>query len=379
MWDTFVEISRRNQMHNRTKRRLKPLIFAIFACFVIFQAQNVGFNDSQEVFTDHLENRIPALMAYYDIPGMNIAIIKDGKKVWADAFGYANVEKEIKMTMDTTCRVESISKSVSAWGIMKLVEDGKIDLDVPVREYLKDWDFSSDNFSAEKITTRQLLSHTAGLSLGTIGLDALYFPQEDIPPLQELLKEEFSMISAPGEQFYYSDTGYNMLELLVETVTGQPFADYMQEEILNPLGMTRSSYDSRNVSVNEIPLGYNTNKTSIPVYTYAMKASGNLFSTIEDITTFVIAGMNKAYSGQTILEEASVESLYDQSVEQIPGLYGLVFAGYGLGHFIEVLSNGESAVSHGGQGTGWMTHFHSIPQTGEGIVILSNSQRTWPV
>jgi len=165
----------------------------------------------------------------------------------------------------------------------------------------------------------------------------------------------------------------------VESVTGQPFADYMHEEILNPLGMTRSSYDSRNVPVNEIPLGYNTNKTSIPVYTYAMKASGNLFSTMEDVTTFVIAGMNKPYSNQTVLEESSIESLYDQSVEQIPGLYGLVFDGYGLGHFIEILSNGQRALSHGGQGTGWMTHFHSIPSTGDGIVILSNSQRTWPV
>src|SRR6056297_3375763 len=166
MRGTFVEISGRNQMDKRTKRRLKPLVFAIFACFVIFQAQNVGFNDSQEVFTDHLKDRIPALMAYYDIPGMNIAIIKDGKKVWADAFGYANVEKEIKMTTETTCRVESISKSVTAWGIMKLVEDGKIELDVPVREYLTDWDFSKYKFSAEKITTRMLLSHTAGMSLG---------------------------------------------------------------------------------------------------------------------------------------------------------------------------------------------------------------------
>src|SRR6056297_3339971 len=321
MWDTFVEISRRNQMHNRTKRRLKPLIFAIFACFVIFQAQNVGFNDSQEVFTDHLENRIPALMAYYDIPGMNIAIIKDGKKVWADAFGYANVEKEIKMTTDTTCRVESISKSVTAWGIMKLVENGQIDLDVPISEYLKDWDFSSDKFSENKITTRQLLSHTAGLSLGTIGPDALYFPQEDIPHLQELLKEEFSMISAPGEQFYYSDTGYNLLELLVETITGQTFADYMQKEVLVPLGMNHSSYDWRGIPVEQIPLGYNTNKAPIPVYTYAMKASGNLFSTLDDITTFIIAGMDNDYSDQQILKQESVQQLYDKTVGNIPGMY----------------------------------------------------------
>src|SRR6056297_848891 len=353
------------------------IILMLFS--TIFQVQEVDSNETLRTFTDHLETTIPELMTYYDVPGLNIALIKNGKQVWVDSFGYANVETGAKMMTDTVCRVESISKSVTAWGLMKLVETGKIELDVPVTDYLTEWDFSQYDYSAEKITPRMLLNHTAGLSLGTIGPDALYALDANLPPLNASLKEEFSMMRAPGERFYYSDTGYNMLELLVETVTGQAFADYMHEEIIAPLGMSQSSYDSRDVTVNEIPLGYQTNKSPIPVYTYAMKASGNLFSTMEAMTTFVIAGMNKPYSNQTVLEASSIDSLYEQSVEQIPGLYGLVFDGYGLGHFIEILSNGQRALSHGGQGTGWMTHFHSIPSTGDGIVILSNSQRTWPV
>jgi len=353
------------------------IILILFS--TLFQFQNVDSNASLNTFTDHLETTIPELMTYYDVPGLNIALIKNGKSVWANSFGYANIETREKMQIDTVCRVESISKSVTAWGIMKLVENGKIELDVPIIQYLKDWDFSQYDYPAELITPRMLLNHTAGLSLGTIGPDALYSPGDSLPPLMEILRQEFSMIRAPGEQFYYSDTGYNMLELLVETVTGQPFAEYMRQEILMPLVMTHSGYDWVDVPVDEIPLGYNTNKAPIPVYTYAMKASGNLFSTLGDITTFIIAGMGNSYSNQTVLKGPSIEQLYDQSVEQIPGLYGLVFDGYGLGHFIEVLSNSERALSHGGQGTGWMTHFHSIPGTGDGIVILSNSQRTWPV
>ena len=169
-----------------------------------------------------------------------------------------------------------------------------------------------------------------------------------------------------------------MLELLVETVTGQTFADYMQKEVLFPLGMNHSSYDWAGIPVEQIPLGYNTNKDPVPVYTYAMKASGNLFSTLEDITSFIIAGMDSDYSTQTILNQESVEQLSNKTVSNIPGMYGLVFDAYGFGYFIEELANGKKAISHGGQGTGWMTHFHSIPESGDGIVILSNSQRTWP-
>lgn len=353
------------------------IILLLFS--TIFQIQDVDSNESLNTFTDHLETTIPELMGYYDVPGLNIALIKNGKQVWADSFGYANVEQGQKMAIDTVCRVESITKSVTAWGIMKLVESGKIELDVPITQYLNDWDFSQYDYPADLITPRMLLNHTAGLSLGTIGPDALYSPGDSLPPLKEILKTEFSMVRSPGEQFYYSDTGYNMLELLVESVSGKTFADYMKEEVLVPLGMTHSGYDWDDVPIDEIPLGYNTNKVPIPVYTYAMNASGNLFSTLADITTFIIAGMVNGYSNQTVLKESSIEQLYDQSVEQISGLYGLVFDGYGLGHFIEDLSNGERAISHGGQGTGWMTHFHSIPSTGDGVVILSNSQRTWPV
>src|SRR5690606_169734 len=82
-------------------------------------------------FTDYLDIRIPEIMKEYEIPGVNIALIQKGETKWSNAYGYADLEKVIKMSTDTYCRVESISKSVTAWGVMKLVEDGKIDLDKP--------------------------------------------------------------------------------------------------------------------------------------------------------------------------------------------------------------------------------------------------------
>ena len=342
----------------------------------IFSTKDIVEHASLEKFTDHLDERIPALMKDYDILGVNIALVKKGEIIWSKAYGYANLEQGRKMTTDTYCRVESISKSVTAWGVMKLVEQGKIELDKPVELYIKNWEFPESEFSEEKVTVRMLLSHSAGMPLGTIGVR--YSPQEDIPSLEEILSKDAILKQQPGLSFSYSNTGFNLLELLIEEVTGRDFAEYMAEEVLIPLGMHNSSFTWSEKWDPAVPNGYDLNGNPIPVYIYPDKAAGGLFATVENIAAFVTAGMTKFSStGNEALNAQSIKKLYTPAVE-IPGLYGFVFDSYGFGHFIENLPNGKKAVSHGGQGSGWMTHFHSVPETGDGIVILTNSQRSWP-
>ena len=111
----------------------------------------------------------------------------------------------------------------------------------------------------------------------------------------------------------------------------------------------------------------------MPVYLYPSKASGGLFATAKDIARFVAAGLKET----PVLNSESVKQVY-QPVSHEIGIYGFVFNAYGLGHYIEKLPNGMSSVSHGGQGNGIMTHFQSVPETGDAIVILTNSQRSWP-
>lgn len=103
------------------------------------------------------------------------------------------------------------------------------------------------------------------------------------------------------------------------------------------------------------------------------KASGGLFATAEDIARFAAAGM----SDNSVLKPENVDIMYEPISEKI-GIYDLVFDAYGLGHYIETVSSGFRSVSHGGQGSGIMTHFQSVPETGDAIVILTNSQRSWP-
>ncbi|WP_456439233.1 serine hydrolase domain-containing protein [Caldithrix abyssi] len=329
-------------------------------------------------FTAQLDEHIPAIMQDYAIPGVCLALIRKGEIVWQKAYGYADLAEGRKMTVDTPCRVESISKSLTALGVIKLVEQGRIDLDAPLQNYLGDWKLPDTEFNEEAVTVRRLLSHTAGMPLGSIGPAVEYAPGSPMPLLREFLSREAWLETAPGSGFAYSNTGFNLLELLIEEVTGRRFAEYMADEVLQPLDMRQSTFAWNEAWRSQIPTGYDLQGRPVPPYVYPVKASGGLFATAGDIARFVCAGMKATLNTEKSNElQKCFQRLYARQTD-IPGLFGLVADAYGFGHFIEILADGKKAVWHGGQGHGWMTHFHSVPETGDGMVMLTNSQRSWP-
>lgn len=363
-------------------KTIRSIVFFVIALLLFVFAASCGemnseSDDAQIDFKQQLDQRIPVWMERFEVPGVSIALIKNGEMSWSAAYGLADLEKQTRMTSETVCRVESISKSVTARGVMKLVELGEIGLDDPVIHHLSSWEFPDSDFDIERVTIRHLLSHSSGLSLGTLGLE--YAPGEEKPSLRESLSREVRFVRQPGARFNYSNVGYHLLELLIEDVTGQNFSEFMQKEILNPLKMEDSSYEWSEDFITPVPNGHNLNGEPIPVYVYSEKGAGGLFANAEDIARFVAFGMvNEFYSGENILTAQSIRELYTP-VTDVAGIYALVSEHYGLGHFIETLPNGKMAVFSGGQGNGWMTHFHLVPETGDGIVILTNSSRSWPL
>ncbi len=323
-------------------------------------------------FTFSLDEQINKLMKIYKIPGLSIALIEKGEVVWINAYGYADLEYKRKMTTDTVCRVQSISKSVTAWGVLRLAEKGLIDLDNPINQYISSWDMPISDDSFDEITVRQLLTHTSGLVLGDV-MDQ-YPTNVPIPSLRDNLTKEVRLFQEPGRSFSYSNVGYNLLELMIEDVTGLPFEEFMSEEVLVPLNMETATFIWSEKIKPEAPVGYNTKGKPVPVYVYPEKASGGLFASVEDIAKFVVAGM----SDNPVLSSESILRMYHPAVS-IEGVYRYVSRWYGLGHFIDDSSKDLKAIWHGGQGNGLMTHFHAIPETGDGIVILTNSQRSWPL
>lgn len=330
-----------------------------------------------DIFTQQLDARVLSLMDSYNISGTSIALVKNKGVVWSNAYGYADIEQQKKLTIDAVCRTESISKSVTAWGVMKLVEHGLINLDDPVQQYLHSWSLPESEYNLNEVTIRRLLSNSAGVPLGSLGEE--YSPNVHKPSLRQYLSKEVQLTYEPGSNFEYSNPGFNLLELLIEEVTGRDFSEYMESEILRPLEMHHSSFDWDKKWSSRVPMGYDLQGNSVPPYVYPYKASGGLFSTVEDIGRFAIAGMAPSNKEQS--KVLNGESIQDIQTPQIntSGIFSFVADNYGFGHFIETLPDGKKAVWHGGQGHGWMTHFHVIPETGDGIVIFSNSQRSWPL
>jgi CubicO group peptidase (beta-lactamase class C family) len=187
-------------------------------------------------------------MATSTAPGLAVALVHHGQVVWAAGHGVADRTTRQPVTPTTRFQAASLSKPVAAWGVLRLIEQGRIGLDEPVVSHLRHWRPPPSPFDADGITVRRLLSHTAGLSVHGYAGQTLDRP---LPSIAASLSGEaggsfpVELLDAPGGRWLYSGGGYSVLQLLVEELTGRPFADVMQAEVLGPLGMTVSSFDWR--------------------------------------------------------------------------------------------------------------------------------------
>ena len=169
-----------------------------------------------------LEERVPELMKQAGIPGVSIALLRGGKTYWLHEFGVRNTETKSPITPDTIFEAASLSKPVFAYGVLKLVDQGKLDLDAPLSKYLPK-PYIDDDPRLDKITARIVLSHRTGFRnwRDNTGL-RIYF--------------------TPGERFSYSGEGFVYLQKVIEQITGKPLNDYMNDAVFTPLGMASSSY-----------------------------------------------------------------------------------------------------------------------------------------
>ncbi len=323
------------------------------------------------VWTKDLDARMPQRMRRFGVPGLQVVVLAGGTPVWRAAYGYADPATARPMRLDTPMRVESISKPVTAWGVMRLVQSGQLALDDTVAHQLSAGVLPAD---APPFTVRQLLAHTAGVGLGDFG--ARYPPGGSVPSVADQVAREFAMPWVPGDGFHYSDTGYLLLELLVEAVTGARFVDRLARDVLAPLGMERATFDLTPTLARDLAVAHSLRGEPIAPYVYPGHGSGGLIATADDVARWLAASADG--TPRPVLTDASLQTLHAPVTVPDP-LFRLVADGYALGHFTETLSDGRTAVWHGGQGYGWMTHAHIVPSTGDGIVLLANSQRAWPL
>jgi CubicO group peptidase (beta-lactamase class C family) len=254
---------------------------------------------------DHL--RLAGQMAALHVPAVSLAAIRDGRVDWAQAYGVSSLGGAPVSTR-TLFSAASISKPVTAMGVLKLVAEHKIDLDGDINLYLKRWKIPDNKFTAEKkVTVRELLNHTSGI--GTHNGD-IYDPSLPLPTLLQMLDGEkparngpVRVEAVPGTQFAYSNGGYLVLNLLVEDVTGETFARYMKRSVLDPIGMRDSTFDAPltpEYAVRAATSYWEDGKSPIPPSKFVAPnlAAGGLWTTPTDLAKLLLE-VQREYAGKS--------------------------------------------------------------------------------
>jgi CubicO group peptidase (beta-lactamase class C family) len=324
---------------------------------------------------EELDQFVPSSLEKHNVPGAAVSLVLNGEVVWSAGYGMADRALHIPVTADTVFQVASISKAVTSWGVMRLVETGVLDLDAPVEQYLSRWHLPPSGHDVSGVTIRRLLSHTAGLSVdGYPG----YSPDQPLPSLEESLSGhnrgagEVRIVMEPGAQWRYSGGGYTLLQLIVEEVTGEAFCAYMQREVLEPLGMTHSSYEWRADLHPATAVAYTGGGSPVPNYLFTEQAAAGLYTTAPDLARFVAANMpgpNGEPAGRGVLTPDTLALMFTPAVQlQGPG------EAWGLGYNLLALTDGSVVIKHAGSNQGWRAFFEAVPDWGKGIVVLTNSE-----
>jgi CubicO group peptidase (beta-lactamase class C family) len=298
-------------------------------------------------------------------------LLEDGRVV-AEHFQSAGepVDRE------TLFQVASLSKWVTAWGVMALAGEGRIDLDAPVSTYLTRWELPDGPFDETRVTARRLLSHTAGLTDG-LGYGG-FAPGQPVQTLEDSLTRasdaspgadgRVRVGASPGEDFRYSGGGYALLQLMIEEVSGESFNDYMQRTVLSPLGMSRSTFVLPEGAAN-VAQSFNENGEEGILYRFSAPAAASLYTSAADLTLFLqanVPGADGAPPGRGVLAPGALDEM------RRPHAFQSGFETWGLGTILYAPNNaGGFVVGHDGSNTPAINTSARIdPATGDGVILL---------
>lgn len=307
-------------------------------------------------------------MRYHHIPGASIAILKNGKLYISKSYGIKNANHKGAVDRNTIFQAASIAKPFTALGILKLVETNSVNLDDPVNKYLVGWQLEENEHTKDhKVTIRSLLNHTGGINVH--GFDG-YRISEELPTTIQVLNGEGNtdrvfVEHKPHEKWKYSGGGYVILQKLIEDLTGEKFIDFMQTEILKPLGMEHSTfqYPIDTMTHKNISSAHYNNGEVVPGgwNNYSELGAGGLWTTAEDLIKYCIE-IQQIMAGKEngILKKSTIEEMLN------PGLND-----WGLG--VSVKGKNETLrFSHEGKNEGYFAELIGFANKGDAAVILTN-------
>jgi CubicO group peptidase (beta-lactamase class C family) len=310
-------------------------------------------------------------MAHYKVPGLSLAVIDSGKIVWARGFGVTETGGPDSVTTETLFQAGSISKPTFAVGLMRLVQDGKLDLDENVNHLLVSWKVPENRFTAkEKVTLRRILSHNAGLTVhGFPGYEA----GTPVPTVVQVLNGEkpantppVRVDTFPGAISRYSGGGTTIAMLVVTDVTKEPFPKFMQETVLGPAGMTHSTYEQPLPAAWAPNAATGTYQDGSSVkgrfHIYPEMSAAGLWTTATDLAKLAVE-LQHTYAGQSnqVIDQATFKQML--TVQKAP---------FGIGYALND-SGPNLSFEHNGADEGFQALFIAYAERGQGFFAMANS------
>ncbi|HEX9793619.1 MAG TPA: serine hydrolase domain-containing protein [Planctomycetota bacterium] len=297
------------------------------------------------------------------LPGLSVAVAVNGELVWAEGFGFADLENQVPVTPQSRFRIGSVSKPLTAVGLMRLVDAAKLDLDAPVQKYVPEFPVKHQGV----LTTRLLTGHLAGIRHYR---GSEMYRNEAFPTVAASLAifRDDPLLAAPGERYAYSSYGWNLVSAAMEGASGEPFLEYMEARVLEPLGLAETGPDLNRKIVSRRVRFYQRAGTLLfnaPVVDNSYKwAGGGFLSTPSDLARFGSALL----AGELLSKDAYKEMWTSQKTNAGEE------TGYGVGWFLGRYGPGgaKTRIGHGGGSIGGTTQLALYVEDGLVVAVASN-------
>ncbi|SEF44669.1 CubicO group peptidase, beta-lactamase class C family [Halpernia humi] len=352
-------------------KRFYPLFFLLISVFAFSQVD-------EKKLDDLIQNTLKT----FDVPGMSVGIIKDGKLIYAKGFGVASLTTKKPMDENTLVGIASNSKGFTVTALAMLADEGKLNWDDKVSKYIPEFKMY-DAYPSQEVTIKDLVTHRAGLGLGAG--DLMFFPEggpftvEDIINKVKYLKPTYSF----RDGMEYNNIMFIVAGEVIHRVSGMEWADFIEQKIMKPVGMTSSfgSYNRAKNVTNKIDAHAPINGKAVQVphdWNETANAAGGIMSNIKDMTTWADFLMNgfTTKDGKKLVSDKQIQQIWEIQRPISVALknpYDTHFYGYGMGWFLSDVK-GHFQVQHTGGLIGTVTQFTLIPDMKLGIVVLTNQQ-----
>ncbi len=337
-----------------------------------------------------IESNVPVMMRAAKMPGFAIAVVQDGNTIYAEGFGARNPARGLPATPDTLFGIGSVTKSFVAISILQLAEQGKLDLDDPVAKHIP----FELGLPGKPISIRHFLSHSPGFpSLATSSVLLRRGLGEDTGVPMSSADDFFRYVNGakneivfdPGEHFFFNNAAWRMLGAIIQQVSGMPFHEYVTQNVIRPLGMQRTTFNTDQLFADPDHLiphrqgGDGPEPTSFPYpnpnnvgdFSF-LSAAGGISSSVNEMTRYVNMLIQQGeYADERLIPQRAMQEMQTVHIRRPDGYYGVYGYGFGLNITPDFL--GEKLVEHGGSILVSTAHIAFIPARNIGVIMMGNS------